>query len=55
MWIENLVFSCKNGIALIRVESDTGVKLNWGKLQGILSRELQGKFEFTEIKWKLID
>jgi hypothetical protein len=55
MWIENLVFSCKNGIALIEVESEIGIRLNWAKLQVILSRDLQGKFEFTEIKWKLID
>ena len=55
MWIENLVFSCKNGIALIGVESDTGVKLNWEKIERLLRIALQGKFEFTEIKWKLID
>lgn len=55
MWIENLVFSCKNGIALIGVESDTGVKLNWEKIERILRIALQGKFEFTQIKWKLVD
>jgi ribosomal protein S17E len=55
MWIENLVFSCKNGIALIGVESDTGVKLNWEKIERLLRKALQGKFEFTEIKWKLIN
>ena len=53
VWIENLVFSCKNGIALIGVESEIGIRLNWEKLQGILSRELQGKFEFTEIKMEI--
>lgn len=55
MWIENLVFSCKNDIALIEVESEIGIRLNWEKVERILRIELQGKFEFTQIEWKLID